>query len=126
MGLDSGAGYLRGCFQSALDLSLSRTIRLAKGRNFQFRVDAFNAPNQAIITARNASMSIASPSTSTVATNLPLDATGNVIPTRAIPAGLRRRERLSGTENNTAAIAICVLTCEGGPGVVPNAARCPG
>jgi len=87
VGLDSGAGYLRGCFQSALDLALSRTIPVGKRRSVQFRLDAFNALNQAIITSRVASMSIASPSTSTVATNLPFDAAGNVIPTRAIPSG---------------------------------------
>ena len=53
VGLESGAGYLRGCFQSVLDLSLARTIRLSGGKNIQLRVDAFNAPNSAIITGRN-------------------------------------------------------------------------
>ena len=61
VGLESGNGYLRGCFQSALDLSIARTIRLGGGRNIQLRVDMFNAPNQAIVTGRNTSMSLTSP-----------------------------------------------------------------
>ena len=46
-GLESPAGYLRGCFQSALDLSIARNIRLGGARNLQLRVDMFNAPNAA-------------------------------------------------------------------------------
>jgi hypothetical protein len=87
VGLESSAGYLRGCFQSALDLALARTIRLGKTRNVQFRLDVFNAPNQAIITNRNASMTLASPAAATQPTNLPFDNAGNVIPARAIPSG---------------------------------------
>ena len=43
-------GYLRGCFQSAFDLTIARNIRMGGARNLQLRVDMFNAPNQAIIT----------------------------------------------------------------------------
>jgi hypothetical protein len=53
----------------------------------QFRVDVFNAPNQAIITNRNTSMTLASPAAAAQPTNLPFDAAGNVIPARAIPSG---------------------------------------
>ena len=53
VGLESGNDYLRGCFSSALDLSIARTIRLGGGRAVQLRVDVFNAPNQAIVTGRN-------------------------------------------------------------------------
>ena len=61
VGLESGNGYLRGCFQSTLDLSIARNIRLGGGRNIQLRVDMFNAPNQARITGRNTTMSLTSP-----------------------------------------------------------------
>ncbi len=53
VGLESGNGYLRGCFSSVLDMSIQRNIRLGGGRNIQLRVDMFNAPNQARITGRN-------------------------------------------------------------------------
>jgi hypothetical protein len=87
VGLESGAGYLRGCFQSALDLAVARSIPVGGSRTAQIRVDIFNAPNQAIITGRNATMNLSNPGASTVATNLPIDANGAVIPTRAIPNG---------------------------------------
>ena len=51
-GLESSNNYLKGCFASALDLSLQREISLGGSRRLQFRVDAFNAPNQALITGR--------------------------------------------------------------------------
>ena len=50
VGLESGNGYLHGCFQSVLDLSIARNIRLGGSRTLQLRVDMFNAPNQARIT----------------------------------------------------------------------------
>src|SRR4029453_7583554 len=53
VGLESGNGYLRGCFSSVLDLAVARNIRLGGNRNLQLRVDMFNAPNSAIITGRN-------------------------------------------------------------------------
>jgi len=56
VGLDSGAGYLRGCFQSLLDLAIARNIRLGSARVLQLRVDMFNAPNSSIITGRNGTM----------------------------------------------------------------------
>ena len=73
VGLESGNGYLRGCFQSKLDLSIARNIRLGGGRNIQLRVDMFNAPNQAIITGRNTTMNLANPNSRTAITNLPYD-----------------------------------------------------
>ena len=44
VGLESPAGYLRGCFQSAFDLAIARNIRLGGARNLQLRVEMFNAP----------------------------------------------------------------------------------
>jgi hypothetical protein len=84
LGLESGSDYLRGCFTSALDLSLSRNIRLGGTRNLQFRVDLFNAPNAAGITGRNSTMQLASPTNGTQ-TNLPFDANGNLIESRSQP-----------------------------------------
>ena len=84
VGLESGADYLRGCFNSALDLALARDIRLGESRRVQLRLDIFNAPNEARITGRNTTMNLASPLDQTV-TNLPFDASGNLIPSRAQP-----------------------------------------
>jgi hypothetical protein len=78
LGLESGVNYLHGCFQSALDLTVARNIPLPKGRNIQLRLDMFNAPNQAIITARNTTMNLNSPTDPTTITNLPFDANGNL------------------------------------------------
>jgi hypothetical protein len=88
VGLESGNGYLRGCFQSALDLSIARNIRLGGGRNIQLRVDMFNAPNQAIVTGRNTSMSLPNPTNRTSIQNLPYDeTTGELIASRSLPRG---------------------------------------
>jgi hypothetical protein len=86
VGLDSPAGYLRGCFQSAFDLAIARNIRMGGARNLQLRVEMFNAPNQAIVTARNTTMNLASPSDPVTITNLPYDASGNILPTRVKPS----------------------------------------
>ena len=86
-GLESPAGYLRGCFQSALDLTIARNIRMGGARNLQLRVDMFNAPNQAIPLTRNSSMTLASPADPVTITNLPYDATGNILANRVKPSG---------------------------------------
>jgi hypothetical protein len=86
LGLESGAGYLRGCFTSVLDLAIARNIRLGGNRNVQLRVDIFNAPNSAIITGRNSTLNpntLADPAI----TNLPFDTSGNVVTSRALPRG---------------------------------------
>ena len=76
VGLESGASYLRGCFNSALDLSIARNIRVGERRNVQFRLDMFNAPNAATITGRNTTVNLASPTAPAAATNLPYEADG--------------------------------------------------
>ncbi|HWB17870.1 MAG TPA: carboxypeptidase-like regulatory domain-containing protein [Vicinamibacterales bacterium] len=86
VGLDSGVGYLDGCFSSVLNLSLSRTIRLGGSRSVQLRVDAFNAPNQASITGRNTTMTLANPNAPDAPLNLPFDANGNLITSRSLPS----------------------------------------
>ncbi|ODS52915.1 MAG: hypothetical protein ABS36_15780 [Acidobacteria bacterium SCN 69-37] len=87
-GLDSDDNYLYGCFQSVLDLSIARTIRLGGSRSLQLRVDMFNAPNSAIITGRNATINLNNPSDPTTITNLAFDpATGSPVTGRLTPRG---------------------------------------
>ena len=86
VGLESGNGYLRGCFISTLDIALARNIRLGRARVLQLRVDVFNVPNAAGVTARNATMNVNSPIDPTVA-NLPVDANGVPLPSRMVPRG---------------------------------------
>ncbi|HWB15183.1 MAG TPA: hypothetical protein VG538_02155, partial [Vicinamibacterales bacterium] len=85
VGLDSGTGYLRGCFSSVLDLAIARTVRLGGGRTVQFRLDMFNAPNQARITGRNTTMNLTSPSDPSTIINLPFDDSGAVLSNRVRP-----------------------------------------
>jgi hypothetical protein len=86
-GLESPNGYLRGCFQSAFDLTIARNIRMGGARNLQLRVDMFNAPNQAIITGRNSTMNLSSPGDPVTITNLPYDpATGQILASRVKPS----------------------------------------
>jgi hypothetical protein len=87
VGLESGVGYMRGCFEHSTDLAVARNIRLKGSKTVQLRADLFNAFNQGGITGRNATMSLASLATSNVATNLPYDAAGNPIPARIKPNG---------------------------------------
>ncbi|MEI6245927.1 MAG: hypothetical protein WCQ64_12885, partial [Acidobacteriota bacterium] len=85
VGLESGANYLRGCFVTQTDMSLSRRIRLPKGVAAEFRLDAFNLFNQMAVLGRNTTMQMANPSTSTVTTNLAYDASGAVVASRSQP-----------------------------------------
>jgi Carboxypeptidase regulatory-like domain len=85
VGLESDNNYVKGCFQSVLDLSIARNIRLPKGRLVQLRVEMFNAPNAAIITGRNTTMNLSTPNDPVTITNLPFDANGNPIPARLRP-----------------------------------------
>ncbi len=84
VGLESGADYLRGCFQSAFDMALARTIRIRGEKQLQIRLDVFNALNQAIVTNRNTTASLISPLDGTMA-NLPYDAAGATVASRSLP-----------------------------------------
>jgi hypothetical protein len=86
-GLESGNGYLKGCFVSSTDVAIARTIKLGGNRSFQLRADVFNLFNQAAISARQTTMNLTSPSDPATITNLPFDASGNVIAARAKPSG---------------------------------------
>jgi Carboxypeptidase regulatory-like domain len=85
LGLESGNNYVKGCFQSVLDLSIARNVRLPKGRLIQLRVEMFNAPNAAIITGRNTTMNLSNPTDPVTITNLPFDSSGNLITSRVRP-----------------------------------------
>jgi hypothetical protein len=85
VGLDSGNAYLKGCFSSALDLSIQRSIRVGGGRSVQFRADLFNAPNEARITSRNTTLNLSRPTDPVTPQNLPFDAQGNLILSRSLP-----------------------------------------
>jgi hypothetical protein len=86
VGLESGANYLKGCFQSALDLALARNIRLGGTRALQVRVDIFNAPNAAIITGRVTTLQLNDPGDPITPRNAPFDpTTGQLIETRSLP-----------------------------------------
>ncbi len=87
VGLESGNDYVRGCFVHSLDMAVNKTVRLGGPKSFVFRVDVFNALNLAAITGRNTTMNMASPATPTTITNLPYDASGNVIDSRSRPRG---------------------------------------
>jgi hypothetical protein len=87
VGLDSGTGYLFGCFQSVFDLAVARNIRLGGNRSLQLRVDMFNAPNSAIVTGRNGTINLTNPNDPVTARNLPVDAEGNLIDARSRPRG---------------------------------------
>ena len=65
-------------------MSIARNVRFGANRQLQFRLDAFNAANSAIVTGRNATLSVASP-TDPTPVNLPYDASGNVVSTRSLP-----------------------------------------
>ena len=87
VGLESGSNYLRGCFVSSLDLAIARTIRLGGHRSFQVRFDVFNAFNQAAITNRINSMTLASPADPLTILNLPYNTDGSVNTARSLPRG---------------------------------------
>ena len=87
VGLESGNAYVRSCFLSVFDLSLTRTFRLGAARTIQIRADMFNAPNAAAITGRNSTMNLTNPLNPTTIDNLPFDANGQLIDARSRPRG---------------------------------------
>ena len=86
LGLESGLNYMRGCPEAILDLALARNVRLGGSRLFQVRVEAYNVLNTVIYNARATTMNIASLQTASIATNLPYDDAGNLVPSRVGPA----------------------------------------
>ena len=86
-GLESGNGYLRGCFESSMDVAINRSIPLGGGRSLQLRLDVFNLFNQAGITGRETTFEVSNPNSPSAITNLPFDADGNLIESRSRPRG---------------------------------------
>jgi hypothetical protein len=86
-GLESGDGYLLGCFQMVFDSAFARSFPFGSGKRIQLRLDVFNLFNQARIAGRNTTMQLSSPADPVTILNLPFDAAGNVIPARAVPKG---------------------------------------
>lgn len=105
VGLESGSDYLRGCFFQSLDFSIAREVRMGESRRLQFRLDIFNAPNEARITGRNTTLNLVSPLDQSI-TNLPFDASGNLIPSRSQPknAGVGVANGYQGARNVQAQI----------------------
>jgi hypothetical protein len=85
VGLESGNGYLFGCFQRVLDLAIARNIRLGGNRSLQLRVDMFNAFNEAQVTGRNTTLQLSNPLDPVTPLNLPFDSNGNLLPNRVRP-----------------------------------------
>ena len=61
LGMESGRNLLANCADKTVDLSIARTIRLGGSRQLQFRLDAFNAFNVAIINNRQAQIQFDNP-----------------------------------------------------------------
>jgi len=83
-GLESGRNLMSNCANKTVDLSLARTIRLGGSRQLQFRVDAFNAFNVAVINARNTTIQYNNPVNKTIL-NAQYNADGSVVSTRLTP-----------------------------------------
>jgi hypothetical protein len=66
VGLESGRNYLIGCPDHTTDLAIARNFPFGGGRQFQVRLDAYNAFNVAIITGRNTNAAFRSPSDMTL------------------------------------------------------------
>jgi outer membrane receptor protein involved in Fe transport len=84
VGMESGRNVLIGCPTYRTDLAIARNIRIGGSRQFQLRVDAFNAFNQGFINGRNTSINYNSPTDLTVR-NSQFLADGTVDPNRLKP-----------------------------------------
>ena len=83
-GLESGRNYMGGCPENNLDLAIARTIRLGGSKEFQVRVDLFNALNTVVYTGRVTQLQLNSPTDPTVR-NAQYNADGTLNPSRLIP-----------------------------------------
>jgi len=83
-GLESGQNYMIGCPDHTVDLALARYIAIGWGKRVQIRLDAFNAFNTVIWTARSSTVQMASPTNQTVA-NFQYNADGTINSARLLP-----------------------------------------
>jgi hypothetical protein len=61
IGNESGRNLLNGCFDRTTDLSIARNVRLGGNRQFQFRLDVFNAFNTVVFSARQSQLQLTNP-----------------------------------------------------------------
>ncbi len=66
VGLESGRNYMVGCPDYTTDLAIARNFPFGGGRQFQVRLDAYNAFNVAVITGRNTTAAFRSPTDQTL------------------------------------------------------------
>lgn len=78
LGLDSGRNFLRTAATNNWDLFLSKSFLMGGARRLEFRVDAFNALNHTQFYTVNSTLSVRSLADPTP-TNLPFDASGNLV-----------------------------------------------
>jgi hypothetical protein len=86
IGNESGRNLLVGCPDHTTDLSIARNVRLGASRQFQFRIDLFNAFNAVVYNARVTAINYNSPATSTTITNNQFNADGTLNNSRLRPA----------------------------------------
>jgi hypothetical protein len=84
VGMESGRFILGGCPDHTVDLAIARNIRLGGSRNLQFRLDAFNVFNVAIINDRQRNVIYRSPTDLTVVNSQYLP-DGSLDPARLTP-----------------------------------------
>ena len=84
VGLESGRNLMSNCADKTVDLSLARTIRLGGSRQLQFRLDAFNAFNVAIINGRQTTIQYDNPTSKNIL-NAQYNADGSVVSNRLQP-----------------------------------------
>lgn len=78
LGLESGRNFLNRAPTDNLDLSLSKSFTMGKARKLELRLDAFNAFNHTQFFDVNSTLIVRSLADPTP-TNLPYDATGNLV-----------------------------------------------
>ena len=88
-GLESPRVYMNLPPINNLDLSVSKSMPLGGSRRFELRLDAFNALNTVQFSGINTTANFASAG-STVITNLPYDAAGNLVNRNGFGVGQRR------------------------------------
>ena len=83
-GMESGQNYMNACGTSIWDLALARNIRLGGTRNFQIRVEVYNALNSAYFTGRHTTVTLNNP-TDKVVQNPQYNADGSLVSGRMKP-----------------------------------------
>ncbi len=78
LGLESGRNFLYRAPINSWDLSLSKEFRVKEKAKFEIRLDAFNALNHTQFDNVNSTLNVRS-LTDPTPTNLPFDASGNLV-----------------------------------------------